>query len=467
MKYHFKKGAFISIALFLSLSAFAVRVYCESDRPKDPPLAISIKEAIEMALQNNKDLQIQEQEVAFAKAGVVAAQSNFFPALSMGYGFTYNDAVVTTEPLPNSRKDTRIFYGYKSNNKLSFAGKQMIYDGGASIANLKEARVQLKIQEETLRARRLDIEFEAKRLFYGLIFAYETLRIAQNLVDQAQAHFEDVRTKYEQGTSSKFDVLQSKVQVSKLIPELVRAKNGIEITAADLKKLLYIDIAQDIKPRGSLDYFPVDMNESAFLKEAYSNSPQMHLKVLGVDLNRWAIEFARSGYYPNINAAGNYLYTSNRITDMLNPRHDNWNIGITGTVSIFDGMSTKAKIDEAKARYTQAILSKEDIQEQIAVDIKRGCLDAKQAHAIILSQKDNLEEAKEALKISYISYDNGVGINLDVIDSQVSLSQVEDNLASGIYDYIMARAFLDKVMGREFEPVKSSLLKEEGNDKKI
>jgi outer membrane protein len=461
MKDLFRKGAPYILTLSLSLSLPAFPGSCLEARSDNLPIILSIEETIQTALENNKDIQIQEEEVAVAKANVVAAQSNFFPAFSMGYGFTYTESVITTDSLPDVRKDTRIFTGYKSDNKFDLSGKQMIYDGGASIANLKEARVKLKIQDETLRAKKLEIEFEAKRLFYGILFARETLRIAQNLIDQAEAHYEDVRTKYEQGTSSKFDVLQSRVQISKLIPELIKAKNSIEIISAELKKLLYLNIQDEIRLTGGLNYFPMDLNEFAFLGEAYSNSPQMHLKKLGVDLNKWAIELAKSGYYPNINANANYFDRSDKLADMFNSRHDNWSAGISGTVSIFDGMSTKAKVDGAKARYAQAILSRENVQEQIAVDIKRGCLDARQAHAIILSQKDNIEEAKEALKISYISYDNGVGINLDVINSQVSLSQVEDNLASGIYDYIMAKAFLDKVMGREYLSSK-----EEGNVKK-
>ena len=58
-------------------------------------------------------------------------------------------------------------------------------------------------------------------------------------------------------------------------------------------------------------------------------------------------------------------------------------------------------------------------------------------------------EAKDALRIAEIGYDNGVTTNLDVLDTQVSLSQVEKNLAEGIYDYLIARAQLDRVMGRE------------------
>ena len=466
MKDLFGKSALYFLALFLSFAAAIFPAHCEElPVEENGILLLSLDDTIRTALDNNRDIRMQEEEIAFAKAGVTSAQSKFFPQASIGYGFTYNDAVYTTNSLPNNRKDTRIFTGYKSNNQLTLDGSQMIYDGGASIANLKEARVQLKIQEETLVARKLDIEFEARRLFYGLLLAYETLRINQDLVDQAQAHYEDVRNKFYQGTSSRFDALQSKVQVSKLVPALVQAQNSIEVISNDLKKLLYLGIGCRIKLKESLQYRPIDINLKEFLDEAYKNSPEMHLKVLGVNLEKWAIEFAKSGWYPNVNATGNYSYTSDKILDMINPRHDNWNLGINASFSIFDGMSTLAKVKEAGARYSQAVLTKENIAQQIAVDVRRGCLDLKEAHAVILSQKDSLAEAKDALNISYIGYDNGVMINLDVIDAQVSLSQVEKNLAGGIYDYLMAKAYLDKVMGREYL---SFYLKNSGgvNDKK-
>lgn len=455
MKDLFRKSAVYFLALFLSLAALVPQARGEETPIRESEtLHLFLEDVIRMALEKNRDIRIQEEEVAYARANITAAQSKFFPQGSIGYTFTYNGAVMLgNSPLSSllsSKKDIGIYTGYKSDNLATLAGSQMVYDGGASIANLKEARVKLKIQQETLAARKLEIEFEAKRLYYGLLLAYETMRINRDLVDQSRAHYEDVRQRFEQGASSRFDALQSKVQVSKAIPPLVQAENSVEIISNDMKKLLYLDMNCKIKLKESLRYSPIDANLEEFLNEAYRNSPEMRLKILGVDLEKWAIEFAKSEWYPNINATANYFNRSNNMNNWFNYRHNDWSIGIGGTVSIFDGMSTLAKVKEAKARYSQAFLSKENIIEQIAVNVRRGCLDLKEALAIILSQKDSLAEAKDALSISYVGYDNGVMINLDVIDAQVSLSQVEKNLAGGIYDYLMAIAFLDKVMGREY-----------------
>lgn len=470
MREIFNKKACVLSALFLSLIFLTAQASCEEDKTHDiipeNKHVLSLKDTIGLALKNNKDIQIQEQEIAFARANIMSAQSNFFPALGIGYSYTYYDAALpkTSLSVPSSKKDVGLFLGYKNDNQVNITGSQMVYDGGASIANLKKARVSLKIQEETLRSRILEIEFEAKRLYNGLLLAYETMRITKGLVEQATAHYENVKAKFEQGTASKFDVLQSKVQVSLFMPQLIRAENSIELIAADIKKLLYLNMQDKIEAMGQLSYSSVEIREFAFLSEAYSNNPQMKLKALGIDLEKWSIEYAKSGWYPNINANMDYLYRSDNLRNMFNNRHMNFSVGATGTVSIFDGMSTLSKVKEAQARYAQAVLSQENVIEQIARDIKQGCLDLRESAQIINSQKDNIEEAKEALKISYVSYDNGVGINLDVIDSQTSLGQVEENLASGMYDYLMAQAYLDRTMGREYF---ASISKgEKTNDKK-
>jgi len=169
---------------------------------------------------------------------------------------------------------------------------------------------------------------------------------------------------------------------------------------------------------------------------------------------------AQSGYRPNLNIQAGYTYRSDSIKNLFSQKQNNWNAGIALNIPIFEGFSTKAKVDSAKAQYAQAALDKDNLADQIAVDIRKSCLDLKEAEAIIISQRDNIREAREALKIAEISYDNGVAINLDVLDAQVSLAQIKTNLAEGIYDYLMAKASLDRSMAESY-------IKEDGNGKDL
>lgn len=446
----------ILVFFFLAILIVSPGGYCAESDTKEFVFS-SLEDAAAIALQNNKDIQIQEREVDVALANIMGARSALLPNLGVAAGYTHNAAVL--KATAHSKKDQGVFTGYIDNNSVGLAFNQSVYSGGANISNLRQKQLDFVSQRESLRAKKLDVEFEAKRLYYGLLLAYETERIARELVGQAQAHYENVKNRFMQGTSSRFDVLQSKVQVSLLIPELVKAQNSVELIMADLKKLLYLKINTPLKVEDRLHHNPIEIKEEDFLKTAYFNKPEMIIKSLGIDITQWGIKQARSSGLPQVNASANYNYYSNELGNMFNKRHNNWDIGVSATMPIFDGFSTKAKVDAAKAKYQEAILSKENLTEQIAVDVRQACLDLREAQAIIDSQKDNIEEAREAVQISEISYDSGVGINLDVLDSQVSLGQVQKNLVEGVYDYLMTKANLDRTMG-------VAVLKEESNEKK-
>lgn len=407
----------------------------------------SLKGAVKIAFKNNKDIKIQEYALNVAAADILGARSEFLPKVDFNAAYKHNGAVLNSANT-GGKKDVRVFSGYKDNNTMGISVSDIVYNGGSNIAALREAQLGLKEQIETLRATGLNVELETKRLYYGLLLAYETKRIAEDLVRQAESHYEEVENNFKQGTSSRFDVLQSKVQVSLLMPQLIDAQNAIDLIIAEMNKVLGLKVGNKIIIHDNLIYAPLEIKEEDFLKEAYLNEPEMILKSLGIDISKWAIKYARAGWLPQIDAGAEYSYKSNSYANMFNNKHSNWDIGFSVRIPIFDGFSTKAKVDAAKAKYMQAVIGKENLADQVAVDVKQACLDLIESSSIIKSQQDNLEDAKEALKISYVRYNNGVGINLDVLDAQVSLAGVEKNLAEGTYDYIMAKAKLDRVMGR-------------------
>lgn len=410
---------------------------------------MDLSSAIATAFKNNKDIQIQERDVDVAKANIMDARSRFLPKVNAQASYVHNDKVLAEN----------IFSGYRNDNQLGVTVTESIYSGGANSANLKQAHISFDAQLQTLRAKKLDVEFEVKRLYYGLLFAYENERIARETLEQAKAHYANVKEKFEKGTASRFDVLQSGVQVSLLVPTLVKASNDVKLIKAELNKVLGVKIDTPVETNEKLGYKPIDIKEHEFLQVAYLNKPEMILKGLGVDINKWGIQMAKSGYRPKLDAGANYSLRSNNLGNIMNRRSSNWDVGVFLNIPIFEGFSTKAQVDAARARYSASLLDKDNLSDQIAVDVRNACLNLKEAETIINSQKDHVDEAREALRIAEISYNNGVGINLDVLDAQISLSQVQTNLASGIYDYLMAQASLSRAMGESF-------VKEDNNEKK-
>jgi len=440
---------FIS-ALFFLVHIIIPAAFCAGVE-KTTAVGLSLNKAINIAFVQNRDIQMQKQEVMAAASDILGAQSEFLPKLDIGGGYTYTEAMVTEyfSSLRQGKKAIGSLSGYQNDNLLNVMVSESFYKGGAHMANFRQAELMLKTQRETLRARKLDVEFDTKRLYHGLQLAHETERIMQDLVDQAGEHYEDTKRKFRQGTTSKFDVLQSKVHLAKTIPPLVKAQSSVLLIEAELKKILSFPIRSAIKIEERLECSFIEIDEGEFLDEAYVNKPELVLKELGIDIDAWAIKMAQSENLPTIDGKAGYIYRTNNLKTIFDYKHTNWTAGVTFSIPIYDSFSAKAKVERARAMYARAILDKEDLIEGIAVDIKKASLGMEEARAIIISQEDNIVEAREALRLSVVRYDNGVGTNLDVLDAQVSLSQVERNLAEGIYDYLIAKAFLDRTVGLE------------------
>ncbi len=436
--------------IFLS-TCFTLSGFC-AETGKISAVGLSLEKTINIAFAQNREIQMQVREVQAARADILGAQSEFLPKLDIGGSYTYTEAVITSDlssRMPQGKKAIGSMSGYRNDNLLNITLNESFYKGGAHMANFRQAELRLKTQKETLRAKKLDIEFEAKRLYHGLQLAYETERIMQDLVDQADEHYEDVKRKFRQGTTSKFDVLQSKVHLAKTIPPLVKAQNAVELIQAELKKLLSFPITGAIKIEEPLGCSFIEINEGEFLDEAYVNRPELVLKELGIDISEWSIKMAQSENLPTIDGTAGYIYRTNNLNTIFDYKHTNWTVGVKFNIPIYDSFSAKAKVERARAMYAHDVIDRENLVEGIAVDIRKASLDMKEAQAIIISQEDSVLEAMEALRLSEVRYNNGVGTNLDVLDAQVSLSQVETNLAEGIYDYLMAKAFLDRTVGLE------------------
>lgn len=451
MGYIFKRYTLTIISLVLFTTLVGVQPSLAGTEQGEM-LSLSLEEAISLAFDNDKNILAQAEEVKAAEAEILSAAGGFLPRVNVEGGYIHRDAVMGLKSslADDLDKDLGVFVGYEDEKRVGLSVEQSIFEGGKNIANLKRAKLKLKVEEEVLRLQKNKVEFEVWRLYYGGLLADETERIAQELLDQAQSHYEIVKEKFEQGASSRFDLLQSKVQVSKVIPELIRAQNAKELIVAEFKKLVGIERKDSVTLEGELtcSFFAVnDRTYEKFLEIAYNKRPELAIKELEIGVGQESISVAKARGRPQVNATFNYDYRSDDTTDMFNSRHNNWNVGVSVSIPLFDGFSAKTKVDQAKARYRQAELGKEDARDTVALQVKQGVLDLSQARAIIESQQSSLREAEEFVEIAEARYDNGVGTNLDVLDAQVSLSQIKKNLSQGIYDYLVAKAYLNKTVG--------------------
>jgi outer membrane protein TolC len=111
------------------------------------------------------------------------------------------------------------------------------------------------------------------------------------------------------------------------------------------------------------------------------------------------------------------------------------------------GGRTRGKVIEERATLNQYEIALKDTEEKIRYEVRQAFLSLKDAEELINSQKENVKQAEEGLRLANIGFQNGVNTQLEVLDTQLALDVARKNYLSAIYSYNLAQLMMQKAMG--------------------
>jgi outer membrane protein TolC len=225
--------------------------------------------------------------------------------------------------------------------------------------------------------------------------------------------------------------------------------NQIETSSALLRNLLYL--AEDIKVKSNAE-FAYEQREvvydEAFLK-AMERRPEIRQYSAQEEANKKAIEIAKADGRPTIYASWDYYNRSHAVSSVGVNR--NWNdhnvVGFTFSWPIFDGWATKAKVEQAIVDLKEAQLMKEKVIKDIALELKNSYISLKNAIVKIKAVESEVAVYQDNLAQINQKYIAGIMSSLDLDDASLKHDIAMFNKKEAIYDYIIAKASLDKAEG--------------------
>jgi len=120
---------------------------------------------------------------------------------------------------------------------------------------------------------------------------------------------------------------------------------------------------------------------------------------------------------------------------------------VTVSFPVFEGMRTKGKLVQERAKLRQYVLEKRDLLQSVELEVKQAILSLEDATEFVESQKENVRQAQEGLRLATVRYENETATELDVLDARVALTQARNNYAQAVYSHMLARLSLEKAKG--------------------
>lgn len=397
-------------------------------------IALGVKEAISIALRDNREILMKTEDVRKAKAELSEAQAGLFPGLS----FT------------GSWKDVRGLYAKDVAQFGTQATlKQYLYQGGKIINTIKYSEYGVGVTQALLDKAKLETALSVQKAFYTYLLAAELSALNKKILENSLAHLISLEARYGKGEASQSDILNIKKSLSNVEEAYESSQGQMESSLILLKNLLYLEENVKIKPRGDFAYEAKDIvYDEAFLK-AVKERPEIRQYEAQEQADKKSIEIAKANGRPSIYASCDYY--SNSVTQSSSSPKKGWNdsntIGLTFSWPVFDGWATKAKVEQAIVDLKETQLSKQKLIKDIALELKDAYIALKNAIAAIKTSESDLSVYADTLSTAKQKYSRGIVSLLDLDDASLSYEVSLFNRKQAVCDYIISKASFDKATG--------------------
>jgi outer membrane protein len=431
---------------FILLVIFAGQIVW--GQPLQEPL--TLEESIKIALERNLTLHSAMVGVVGSEYRRKEAVTSFLPLWTGQYYYTRYNSPTTVGSSGLYGPTGQLLNTDRDIYNLSTSVQQPLFAGGSIYSNYRLEKFGVDISKTDVETVKRDIVLQAREGYFNILRAEKFRNVSEQQVKQFEAQLEVTKAFFEVGIVPKNDVLQAEVRLANARQALVRAENDLALAKSSFNILLRREINDPLNVVDILEYKPPTLRLEESIDEALRQRPEVKSAGLKVEQAKESVKIARSGFFPSISLLGNYGRTSNEIDLGGDIRSDRWTIQALATLTIFDWGNTAYKVGENKVKVTQAEDSKIQLVEGIILEVQQDYLNMQTAEKNIGVAEKAIEQAEENLRMSEERYKYQVATATDVLDAVTLLAQARVNYYGALSDFNVARARLERAMGRMY-----------------
>jgi len=409
---------------------------------------ITLSQAIEIAIRNNKQLEgarvVLDRSTAQLRESVAAQ----FPSLDLNTDFEYGDSAIqelqniqllqnNPTATPNDETSATIV----PQIELSYN----IYTGGRIGANVIRAEKQLRRDQLEVEVTLEDTRFTATRDYYALQNADAQVAIEQARVEDATQTLRDAQLLEQAGLGTRFDVLQAEVQLANANQTLTRAIADQRSARVQLAQTLSVapniqlTAAEEIRESGT---WSLPLEDSVVL--AFKNRAELEQQLLDREVSEQDRRIALSDRLPQVSLFANYnLYDD--FNDSFEVT-DGYGFGARLRWNLFDGGRAQARAQQAESNIALAETRFADQRNQVRLQVEQAYYDLIANKENIATSQQSIVTARESLRLARLRFQAGVGTQTDVINSQTELTTSRGNFLRAIIGYNQALNILQRAV---------------------
>jgi outer membrane protein TolC len=407
--------------------------------PTAQPMPLSVKDALQRALQNNLGLLIQEESEASAHGARWRALADLLPdaagSLSArrqvlnleAFGFPAKPPIVG----PFNVYDARVSVSESVLDLSAFNAAR------AAALNEKAAKYGVKTARDLVVLVTVNLYLEAVATGSRVEMTRAQLATAEALFNQAK----DLKTS---GVIAGIDLLRAQVQLQTQRQRVIAAENDFEKTKLQLTRAIGVPVGQAVTLTDKMPYAPVPMPpvEDSIARALETRADYLAAKSR-VEAARADVRSANGALLPSLHLDADY----GAIGQTPSTAHSTYTMAANLRVPIFDAGRTKARRIETASALRQREAELADFRSRVEYEVRSALLDLRAADQQLQAAQTNVQLANDELQEARDRFAAGVAGNLEVTQAQEAVATASDTYVSALYSHNFAKASFARALG--------------------
>ncbi|HEY0971644.1 MAG TPA: TolC family protein [Gemmatimonadales bacterium] len=418
------------------------------------PRVITLREAMEIALERNTALRQAENASELDALAVRTARQAFIPDLSFStrtsqsYGRNF------------SQDEGRIVNQTTESVSAGVQSGVTLWDGGGNRASLRQARITESAGDLALDRARQTVVFDVLSNYLALVEQQEQIGVRREALAAQEAQETQVQAFVDAGVRPISDLYQQQASVAAARVALVQTERALALAETELIRTLQLD------PRGAYSFASPEVADTSVAADArpasgaaldslmslaFASRADLEAQETRLRAAEEGIAVARANRLPSVSLSMGYNTAYNSASDLsfmdqFDQRRGG-SVGVGVSVPIFDRGATDVATERAQVQADNARLALQDLRQEVALQVRRAVLDRQATAAQLAAAEAQLRAAELALQSSRERYEVGAATLLELTQARAAQVEAAAALVSARYTYTFQRALLDYYTG--------------------
>ncbi len=421
--------------------------------------SFSLEEALQYAAQNSNTIRLSQLETATAEGQIQELRAVAIPKVSTSLGYQH------FPQLPQSLLPGEFFgapegtfipvtFGLKNSISANFDVNAVLFDPQVFVG-IKSAELYRDLVVKQINQTSFEVRYNVTKAYLGALIPTKNKEVLDNNIANLEKTLAETNAFYKEGFVEKLDVERLELSLENLKRQSENANQFVVMSTNLLKFQMGFPLNEEIVLTDNIDVLiNTALLNDAELDEAVWNveqRPEYQVIKSGESLNKMNIKAKEAERYPSARAFANHNRTLQR-NDVFDDTQPDWIrstvIGATINVPIFNGMTTKRRIQQAEVDLRKTELQLVDFEHSALFEYENAKIAYDNAKRNIQSTQRSLDLATRIYETSQTKYKEGVGSSLEVTQAEGELYQAQGNHINALYDLLVARTDLYKALGK-------------------